>query len=294
MESVCTQKVPRVRIPPPPPRTDCIIAGFDRGIEKIIIMDRATKDTANLFIKTLSWSWIVWFAIPYLFLFVTFFSKFEAALTILSDARFWAAFLISAISALVVVALTALFSVPVAYFLTYHSQRHANFIEPFLIDIPQTFPPVAVGVIYLFMLGPQSPVNLAFTFAAVVIAKLIVSAPFTIGYTLRKFREIRDSKLDLVARSLGADTGSVVSRVLVPLARRDITAGLTLSWARAMGEFGGSLIFAGVIAYKTEILPTYTNRVVSTDPFFALAATTVLTVFAIFTIIAVRSLLKVR
>lgn len=253
---------------------------------------KTTKDGANLVIKTLSWSWMFWFAIPYLFLFITFFIKFGAASSVLSDNRFWAAFFISVVSALVVVAVTVLFSIPVAYYLTYHPSRYANIIEPILIDIPQTFPPVAVGVIYLFMLGPSSPINIAFTFAAVVVAKLLVSAPFTIGYTVRKFREIKDSKLDLVARSLGAHTGDVVWRVLIPLARRDITAGLTLSWARAMGEFGGSLIFAGVVAYKTEVLPTYTNRVVGADPFLALAATTILTIFALITIIAVRSLFK--
>lgn len=255
-------------------------------------MGKEVKDGADRIIRLSSWSWILWFAAPYVFLFVTFFIRFDAASIILHDARFWSAFLISMSSAIAVVILTAFFSVPVAYFLTYHSPRYANIIEPLLIDIPQTFPPVAVGVIYLFMLGPRSPIHIAFTFFAVIIAKLLVSAPFTIGYTLRKFREIKDSKLDLVARSLGANTGNLVSRILIPLAHRDIIAGLTLSWARAMGEFGGSLIFAGVIAYKTEVLPTYTSRVVGVDPFLALAATTVLTLFAIITIIAVRALVR--
>lgn len=255
-------------------------------------MNKPAKDKTNFFIRISAWSWIAWFVIPYLFLFVAFFVRFDAASAVLQDGRFWSAFLISFSSAVVVVFLIAFFAIPVAYFLTYSSLRYTTFVEALLIDIPQTFPPVAVGVIYLFMLGPSSPINIAFTFAAVVIAKLLVSAPFTIGYTLRKFREIRDSKLDLVARSLGAGTRDVLFRVLVPLARRDITAGLTLSWARAMGEFGGSLIFAGVIAYKTEILPTYTSRVVGADPFLALAATTLLTVFALFTIVIVRSLFK--
>ncbi|MBI2451186.1 MAG: ABC transporter permease subunit [Parcubacteria group bacterium] len=255
-------------------------------------MNRTEKDKTNFFIKISSWSWIAWFIIPYLFLFVVFFVKFDAASAVLQDGRFWSAFLISFSSAVVVVLLTAFFAIPVAYFLTYSSFRYNNFVEALLIDIPQTFPPVAVGVIYLFMLGPSSPINIAFTFTAVVIAKLLVSAPFTIGYTLRKFREIKNSKLDLVARSLGAGARDVLFRVLIPLARRDITAGLTLSWARAMGEFGGSLIFAGVISYKTEILPTYASRVVDANPFLALAATALLTIFALFTIIIVRSLFK--
>ncbi len=254
--------------------------------------EHAKKDRAQIFIRIFSYSWIVWFAIPYLFLFAVFFLKFDAARVIFADGRFWAAFFISLISAFLVMLITAIFAIPTAYFLTYHPFRWNTFLESLLIDIPQTFPPVAVGVIYLFALGPGSPINLAFTFAAVVIAKLLVSAPFTLGYTLRKFREIEQSRLDLVARSLGAGTKDVLLRVLIPLASRDITAGLTLSWARAMGEFGGSLIFAGVIAYKTEVLPTYTNRVVQTDPYLALAATTILTTFALLTIVVVRSLFK--
>ena len=153
---------------------------------------------------------------------------------------------------------------------------------------------MAVGVIYFLVLGPTSPINLAFTFAAVIIAKLIVSSPFTISYTLRKFREIRESKLDLVARSLGANTTDLIFRVLIPISKQDILAGLTLTGARAMGEFGGSLIFAGVIAYQTEILPTYTSRVVNIDPYLALAATAVMTVFALLAIVVVRSLFKAK
>ena len=251
-----------------------------------------TYGTPDNVLKLFAYSWIAWFTLPFLFLLLISVSHLDSVRAIMADGRFMAAFAISMVSAFAVIIITALFTVPTAYFLTYHRFSHSSIIEALLIDIPQTFPPVAVGVIYLFMLGPASPINIAYTFAAVVIAKLIVSAPFGLSYTLRKFREIRESKLDLVARSLGAGTRDLLFLVLIPLAKQDITAGLTLSWARAMGEFGGSLIFAGVIAYKTEILPTYANRVVTSDPYSALAATTVLTVFAVLAIAAVRSLFK--
>ena len=217
--------------------------------------------------------------------------KFSAMQPILTDDRFWWAFGISLISAFVVVALTALFVVPMAYFLAYGDFRGKKFLETLLIDIPQTLPPVAVGVIYVFAFGVNSPIHLAFTFLAVVIAKLIVSAPFALGYVLRRFREIRTLKIDLVARSLGANTYTVIFRVLVPMARQDIIAGLTLVWARAMGEFGGSLIFAGVVAYKTEILPTYANRVVHVDPLLALGATAIMVLFALVALTVTRTVL---
>lgn len=249
-------------------------------------------DKGSTIIHIFSWSWIIWLVAPYLFLFYTLLFKSSILSLILGDDRFWSALLVSVSSAFIVVLFTLIFSLPLAYFLTYINFRYKFILESLLIDIPQTFPPVAVGVIYLFMLGPNTPLNIAYTFLALVIAKIIVSAPFTLGYSLRKFREIKDSKIDLVARSLGANTGDVFFKILIPISRREITAGLTLSWARAMGEFGGSLIFAGVVAYHTEILPTYTNRVVNTDPYRALVATAVITIFAFFTIIIVRSLAR--
>lgn len=242
-------------------------------------------------IRVFAFSWIAWFVLPIVFLIGSFVFKFSAMQPILTDDRFWWAFGISLVSAFVVIALTALFVVPMAYFLAYRDFRGKKFLETLLIDIPQTLPPVAVGVIYVFAFGVDSPIHLAFTFTAVVIAKLIVSAPFALGYILRKFREIRASKLDLVARSLGTDTRGVIFRVLVPMARQDIIAGLTLAWARAMGEFGGSLIFAGVVAYKTEILPTYANRVVHTDPFLALGATAIMVLFSLVALTVARMVL---
>lgn len=240
----------------------------------------------------LSFSWMAWFALPFIFIFIIFFYKYSSARIIFADSVFWSAFMISLISAFFVVTFSIIFVIPAAYFFTYYNFRYKGFLETLLIDIPQTFPPVAVGVIYLFVFGTHSPINIAFTFIAVIVAKLIVSAPFALSYTLIKFREIHDSKLDLIARSLGADTKDIIFLILIPLAKRDIAAGLTLCWARAVGEFGGSLIFAGVIAYKTEILPTYTNRIVHTDPYQALAATTIMTIFAVLSITAVRYFLS--
>lgn len=249
------------------------------------------SNLTGLAINVFVFSWIAWFVLPIVFLIGAFVFKFSALQPILADDRFWWAFGISLISAFVVIALTALFVVPMAYFLTYTDFRGKKFLETLLIDIPQTLPPVAVGVIYVFAFGVDSPIHLAFTFAAVVIAKLIVSAPFALGYILRKFREIRASKLDLVARSLGVDTRGIIFRLLIPMARQDIIAGLTLAWARAMGEFGGSLIFAGVIAYKTETLPTYANRVVHTDPILALGATAIMVLFSLIALTMTRIIL---
>lgn len=243
-------------------------------------------------IKLLAYAWIAWFVFPFLALLIVGALHLDQVSAVLLDSRFLAAFGISLVSAIMVIFLAGIFSVPVAYVFTYHDVPFKHVLEALLVDIPQTAPPVAVGVIYLFAFGPGSPINVAYTFVAVVIAKLLVSAPFAVSYTLRRFREIRDSRLDLVARSLGAQPRHLVWNLLIPLSREAMTAGMTLTGARAMGEFGGSLIFAGVIAYRTEVLPTYTSRVVEMNPYLALAAAAVMGIFALFAIVIVRKLVK--
>lgn len=241
-------------------------------------------------LRLMAYAWMAWFLLPFALLVAGFALRATAAGSVFADPRFWSAFWISLASAFVVVGICAVFAVPAAYALAYGRFRNTHVIETLMIDIPQTLPPVAVGVIYLFAFGPDSPLALAFTFAAVIIAKIVVAGPFALSHTLRRFREIQDTKLDLIARSLGASTKDVMFRVLVPMSRRDIAAGLTLTWARAMGEFGGSLIFAGVIAYKTEILPTYTNRLSQDDPFLALGATLIMVAFALIALVTVKTL----
>jgi len=154
-----------------------------------------------------------------------------------------------------------------------------SLIETLAIDVPQTFPPVAEGVIFLMMLGPNSPlhVNLAFTFAALVIAKFFISSPFVVSFTARRFREIRKSGINLTARSLGANPFQVFMTIFLPLSLREIAAGVSLCWSRSMGELGGSLVFAGVIPYQTEIIPTYIAYQVRTFTIETLAATILVT-----------------
>jgi molybdate transport system permease protein len=266
--------------------------GYDvvmsNGLGKTVA--RRPVGTADKGIKALAFVWMAWFLLPFAVIAAGVALRADAAATVFADPRFWSAFWVSLASAFVTVGIAAVFAVPAAYALTFGRFRNAGLLETLMIDIPQTLPPVAVGVVYLFAFGPGSLVNVAYGFAAVVVAKIIVAGPFALSHTLRKFRDVRDGKFDLIARSLGARTGDVLFRVLVPMSKREIASGLTLTWARAMGEFGGTLIFAGAIVYKTDILPTYANRASQQDPALALAATAVMALFALASLGTVRAL----
>jgi ABC-type sulfate transport system permease component len=122
------------------------------------------------------------------------------------------------------------------------------------------------------MLGPGSPLNIAYTYPAIIIAKLYVSAPFALSFTLRRFREIHRTGLDIIAESLGGKTKHILLWVLIPLSTIDLLGGFSLTWARAMGEVAATLIFAGAIPWKTEIFPAVVYLTSQSAPEVALAA----------------------
>ena len=158
---------------------------------------------------------------------------------------------LSILSSFATVFVAVVLGVPLSYLFAIKEFRGKSLFETLTVDVPQTFPPIAEGMIYLYMLGPHSPfhINFACTFSALVIAKVYVSAPCVISSVTMQFRQIQTTGITMTARSLGASPFQVFTMILLPMARNTIIAGSALCWARAMGELGGSFIFAGVIAY---------------------------------------------
>lgn len=209
-------------------------------------------DKVELAVRLTASAVIVYMLISTLYLYVALGERWDLVLSALLNERVHGAIVISVASAFLVGALAIVAAIPVAYILAYSDFRGKSILETFLIDLPQTFPPVTEGLVYLLMFGP---LGLAYTFAAVIIAKFYVSAPFTISFAARRFREIRESGIDVIARSLGARTGHILGKILLPISFRDLAAGFSLTWARAMGELAATLIFAGAIPWVTETIP---------------------------------------
>lgn len=226
---------------------------------------------------------LAWSLFVFIYQYVAGFGMAQSILHSFKNPRILIALWLSIASACVTAFIALIFGVSLAYFFAIKSFRGKAFLATLTIDVPQTFPPIAEGIILLLMLGPQSPfkINIAYTFVALVIAKLYVCAPFVIALSLRRFREIQESGIDITARSLGATPFQVFLYVFLPMGFNDIMAGLALCWARAMGELGGSLIFAGVIPYKTEDIPTYISVIADKDMASALAATMLVTTASI-------------
>jgi molybdate transport system permease protein len=132
-----------------------------------------------------------------------------------------------------------------------------------VLTLPMVMPPTVLGYYLLVVIGSQGVVGawllqhfgirLIFTWQAAVIAATIVAFPLVFKAARAAFESV-DPQLEDAARTLGVSEAAVFFRVSLPLAWRGILAGLLLSFARALGEFGATLMVAGSIAGKTQTL----------------------------------------
>jgi molybdate transport system permease protein len=131
-----------------------------------------------------------------------------------------------------------------------------------VLMLPLVLPPSVVGYYLLRFLGSGGPVerllgvNLVFTWAAAVFASAIVALPLMVQAARTAIRGV-DPVLENAARTLGSTEVAVFFRVTLPLARRVLIAGAVLSAARALGEFGATLMVAGNIPGRTQTLPLF-------------------------------------
>lgn len=133
-----------------------------------------------------------------------------------------------------------------------------------LVLLPLVLPPTVVGYFLVSLLGTQGPlgglleqsfaVRLIFSPTAAVIASAVVALPLLVK-TAQPAIEAVSPELEMVGTSLGLGPGALFFRVTLPLAWRGILAGLVLAWARGLGEFGATLMFAGHIPGRTNTMP---------------------------------------
>jgi molybdate transport system permease protein len=169
-------------------------------------------------------------------------------------------------------ALLVLVGTPLAWTLARSRGRWSQGLES-LLQLPAVLPPSVAGVALLVAFGRQGLVgglgggdgaSLAFTTTAVVLAQAFVAAPYFLQAATTAFRQI-DPALLLVARSMGAPPFTVFSRIALPLARPGLFAGAVMAWARALGEFGATLMFAGNLEGRTQTLPLAIYTALETD-----------------------------
>lgn len=150
--------------------------------------------------------------------------------------------------------------VPLAWMLARRRFRGRSLLEV-LVLLPMVLPPTVIGYYLLLVVGRQGTIGraiesivgapLVFTPAAAVLATVVAAAPFLIRSAQGGFEQV-DATYEDAARTLGRSEISIFATITVPLAWRGIVAGTTLCFARAMGEFGATLMLAGNIPGRTQ------------------------------------------
>ena len=166
-----------------------------------------------------------------------------------------------------------------------------------LVLLPMVLPPVVGGVALLAAFSRRSPIGswlfdafgiqLTFSRAGVVLAEAFVAMPFFVITVEAALRGL-DQRYEQVAAGLGASPTQVFRRVTFPLIGPAVAAGALLSWARALGEFGATITFAGNIAGRTQTLPLAVYLQLESDPQGAIALSLVLLLVSFAVLIALR------
>jgi len=185
---------------------------------------------------------------------------------------------------------------PLAWLLARRRSRFARVVET-IMQLPVVLPPAVAGVALLLafgrrgLLGPALHavgIGVPFTVVAVVLAESFVAAPFYVQAAVTAFRAL-DPDLVLVARALGASPPRVFLAVAVPISAPALAGGAAMSWARALGEFGATLMFAGNLTGRTQTLPLAVYTALESDLAAAQALSIILVVVAFALLIAIRA-----
>jgi molybdate transport system permease protein len=196
------------------------------------------------------------------------FSDWERLLNSGIPAAIWLSLITTAGSML----LTITFGTPLAWIFARKRFPMRRFLNV-VVELPIVLPPAVAGLALLVTFGRRGVIGagldelgitIAFTTFAVVLAQTFVAAPFYIRTAQIGFQNV-PPEIEAAAQVDGADGWSLFRRVTLPLSFRALSAGLVLAWARALGEFGATILFAGSLQGRTQTLPLLIYNVLERD-----------------------------
>jgi len=194
-----------------------------------------------------------------------------------------------------------LFGTPLAYWLARHKFRGREAIDT-LIDLPMVLPPSVAGIALLIAFGRRGVVGaylnevgitLAFTQVAVVLAQVFVAAPFFVKAAIAGFAGV-ERDLEQAAAIDGANGWRIFRDITVPLAWPTLFGGAVMTWARALGEFGATIIFAGNFPGRTQTMPLAIYLGFELDFGVALTLAVILLAISFLVLLIVKGLLGQR
>jgi molybdate transport system permease protein len=207
-----------------------------------------------------------------------------------------AALRVSLESSLAALALSTMLGVPLAWLLARREFLGKALLRALCV-LPMVLPPVVGGVALLLAFGRRgfvgqplaeaTGITLPFSFAAVVVAETFMAMPFLVVTVEAGLRGM-DRRFEDVAATLGASRWTTFRRVTLPLIAPSLGAGMALSWARALGEFGATITFAGSISGRTQTMPLAVYLQLETNPDAAILLSLILVAVSVVVLIGIR------
>jgi molybdate transport system permease protein len=215
---------------------------------------------------------------------------------LLSDSGVLTALRLSLECATAATALALILGVPLAWVLARETFPGVGLLRA-LVTLPLILPPVVGGLALLLAFGRQGllgryldswfDITLPFSTAGVVVAETFVAMPFLV-VTVEGALRSADQGLEEAAATLGASRLTVFRRITLPLIGPSLLAGSVLCWARALGEFGATITFAGNYPGTTQTMPIAVYNALETDPQAAIALSLVLLLVAVLVLVGLR------
>jgi molybdate transport system permease protein len=215
---------------------------------------------------------------------------------LLSDDVVTDALRLSMITSLAATGVAVVIGVPLAWILARLDFPGRSLVRG-LVTLPLVLPPVVGGAVLLFALGRRGlvgePLNqatgllLPFSTSGVVLANTFVAMPFLVITVEGALRNL-DRRYEGAAASLGASQWTTLRRVTLPMIGPSLIAGLVLTWARALGEFGATITFAGNLQGRTQTLPLAVFVALESDRDVAVALSLVMVIVSLSVLIALR------
>ncbi len=203
---------------------------------------------------------------------------------------------LSLVSASLATAVSVVLGVPLAWVLARSELRGRSVLRA-LVTVPLVLPPVVGGVALFLVLGRQGIVGswlddafgitIPFTTTAVVIAETFVAMPFLV-ISVEGALRAADARFEDAAATLGADRWTTFRRVTLPMVAPGVAAGAVLCWARALGEFGATITFAGNFPGTTQTMPLAVYLALQRDPEAAIVLSLVLLAVSLATLLLLR------
>ena len=217
--------------------------------------------------------------------------------SILADSQVLDALRLSLLCASAATTASVVFGVPLAWVLARSTARGITLLRA-LVTLPLVLPPVVGGVALLMAFGRQgilgrfldqwTGITLPFTTAGVIVAETFVAMPFLVITVEGAFRG-SDRGYEEAAATLGASRLTIFRTVTIPLIAPSLLAGAVLCWARALGEFGATITFAGNFPGRTQTMPLAVYVALEANPDAAVALSLVLLVVSIAVLAGLRN-----